>query len=383
MNFFCFGNKGCPFFFTHTWYNSNKYLGMRLEFLIKYMEGTSDQQVVNQVDQWLSEDPGNNRYLEKVKKVWFAVDELKALSDIDVNRDWEAVELRLTTKSLRDGNTQKIRIRLNSLLFKIAAVLVIGIMISSLFFYLNRESFSAGTFAGNHYEVIVPDGQKSNLVLPDGTKVMVNAGSKLFLPKEVKPGKREVWLDGEAFFQVTRNPRKPFFVHTSDINVKVLGTTFNVRAYHDEKIVETTLLEGKVMLNTTKETGTDQDVALAPNHKAVFITSKDAEITATTKREFGDNLKVGKILISDRISPETAVSWTQGKLIFENEYFDVIAHRLEKYYGIHIHITDEFLKNIKYTGTIKNISLEQTLRALQLTTHFSYTIKDEDVTLSK
>lgn len=354
---------------------------MKLEFIIKYIEEKADQIVIDKVEQWLSRDPDNSQYLEKVRKVWFAVDELKALAAIDVNKDWKTIERRLTEKSSQYKDKRNVWLTWNNPFVKIVAVLIVGILTASLFFYLNRNQGHTPELAATRYEVIVPDGQKSSLVLPDGTKVMINAGSKLFLPKEPESDRREVWLDGEAFFQVTKNHRLPFFVHTSDINVKVLGTTFNVRAYNDEKITEATLLEGKVMLNTTKSKG--QDVSLSPNHKAIFVKSKDVELGASLYREFGENIKVGQILVSNKINPESAISWTQGKLTFEDEYFDVIVRRLERYYGVHIHVMDESLKNIKYTGTIKNISLDQALRALQATAHFKYTFKNQDVTIIK
>lgn len=352
---------------------------MKLELIIKYIEGDPDQKITANVEQWLSRDPENGRYLEKAKKLWFAVDELKALAAIDVNRDWEAVEKRLAEKSHPYHHGRTKRLSWNNPFVRIAAVLIIGILITSLFFYINPVP--ATQPVASRYEIIVPDGQKSNLVLPDGTKVMVNAGSRLFLPKESEPDKREVWLDGEAFFEVTKNPHQPFVVHTSDIQVKVLGTTFNVRAYGDEKLVETTLVEGRVELNTTE--GNGQDVSLLPDHKAIFVKSKDAELGAALRREFGEPLKVGQILVSGKIDPGLAISWTQGKLIFDDEYFDVIIRRLERYYGVQIHLADESLKNMKYTGTIKNISLDQALRALQTTTPFTYTQKDLDVTITK
>lgn len=352
---------------------------MKLELIIKYIEGERDQQIIDNVEQWLSRDPENRRYLEKVKKLWFAVDELKSLAAIDVNKDWEAVERRLAEKSHPYHHARTKRLSWYNSFVKVAAVLLVAILITSLFFYINPGP--AAQQVASRYEIIVPDGQKSSLVLPDGTKVMVNAGSRLFLPKENEPDKREVWLDGEAFFEVTKNPHQPFVVHTSDIQVKVLGTTFNVRAYEDEKLVETTLVEGQVALNTTE--GNGQDVSLLPDQKAIFVKSKDAALGAALQRQFGQNIKVGHILVSGKINPESAISWTQGKLTFEDEYFDVIAHRLERYYGVRIRLKDETLKNMRYTGTIKNISLDQALRALQSTTAFKYTLNDQEVTIIK
>jgi ferric-dicitrate binding protein FerR (iron transport regulator) len=352
---------------------------MQLDKIIKYIEGTASRVEKDEMESWLLEDPGNQQYLEKVKKVWFAVDELKALSLIDVNKDWDAVEKRISGRS---GNlnrpARKKQVRLLPWA-KIAAVFVLGIIMASLFFYLRQDLSQNSKLAGHPYELNIPDGQKSDIVLPDGTKIMINAGSKLLFPGDFYSNPREVWLEGEAFFEVTKNAKSPFLVHTAGMDMKVLGTTFNVRAYSGEDIIETTLVEGKVVLST-QEGG--KEVALEPNHKAILIKSKDAEIPAGIRREF-ETLKTGEIIVSGLINPEEAVSWTKGKLIFENEYLDVIARRLEKFYGVKIRIEDPGLKKLRYTGTLKKVSVEKTLKALQLTTSFGYTEEDNEIILYK
>ena len=208
---------------------------------------------------------------------------------------------------------------------------------------------------------------------------MINAGSRLRLPSDFDRNRREVWLEGEAFFEVAKNAGRPFWVHATGMDMKVLGTTFNVRAYSGEDIIETTLVEGKVVLS--RQQG-GKEVALEPNRKAIFIKNKDAEIPAGIRREF-ETLKAGEILVSGLINPEEAVSWTRGKLIFENEYLDVIARRLEKFYGVKIRIEDPGLKKLRYTGTLKKVSVDKTLKALQLTASFGYTEKDNEIILYK
>jgi transmembrane sensor len=352
---------------------------MQLDKIIKYIEGTVSRVEKDEMESWLLEDPGNRQYLEKVKKVWFAVDELKALSLIDVNKDWNAVEKRISGRSANLNRPAGNKRVLLAKWAKIAAVFVLGIMIASLFFYLRQDLSQSSRFAGHPYELNIPDGQKSDIVLPDGTKIMINAGSRLLLPGDFDRNQREVWLDGEAFFKVAKNVGRPFHVHTTGMDMKVLGTTFNVRAYSGEDIIETTLVEGKVVLSA-QEGG--EEVALEPNHKAILIKNKDAEIPAGIRREF-ETFKAGEIIVSGLINPEEAVSWTKGKLIFENEYLDVIARRLERFYGVTIRIEDPALKKLRYTGTLKKVSVEKTLKALQLTTSFGYTEEDNEIILYK
>ncbi len=270
---------------------------------------------------------------------------------------------------------------MNSPLMKVAAIFFVVVLFSGLIWFFLGQNPTPNQMAQNFYEFNVPMGQKSSLVLPDGTKIMVNAGSKLRIPQEDPSGKREIWLDGEAFFQVTKDPSNPFYVHTPNIQVKVLGTTFNVRAYEDEHLVETTLIEGKV--NLTNLYKADEEIDLAPNHKAILVLDKDVKLSSAIGREFGEDLRVGKLMVSNAIDPISAISWTQGKLVFKEEQFEFIAEQLERFYGVKIEIEDESLKYNKYTGTIKNISLEQTLKALQVISDFNFVINDEDVIISK
>ncbi|HAZ02851.1 MAG: hypothetical protein A2W90_17060 [Bacteroidetes bacterium GWF2_42_66] len=355
---------------------------MELHILIKYIEGTASYDEKQKVENWILSEARNIQYLEKVKKIWLSVDELKELASIDVNKDWNLVEKRMTERS---GKIEIRSIFKSKIIYlgRIAAVFLLGVVISGLFFYFGRENPNNKNISQARFEFNVPEGQKSDLVLPDGTKVMVNAGSKLSFPKEFSENNREVWMEGEAFFEVKKDASNPFIVHTSGINIKVLGTTFNVRAYSDEQLIETTLLEGKVLLNKDSDDKTENFVELNPSHKAIYLKNKDAKISAGLGREFQGPLKVDEILISELINTEATTSWIQGKLIFENEFFDVITNRLEKYYGVTIRIEDESLKNIRYTGTLKKVSIDQALKALQLTTSFNYKMNNTEIILTQ
>jgi len=353
---------------------------MELETLIKFIEGVADHAETRKVEEWLSTDSGNSLYLNKVRKAWTEMGQLKELSRIDVNKDWAEVEKRISgrPKKIRPGSANR------SILIsfgKAAAVFIFGVVISGLFFYFTPKTPKDNLSTAGSYELNVPEGQKSDLILPDGTKITLNAGSNLSFPKEFDGETRDVWLEGEAFFEVAKNAARPFHVHTPDINIKVLGTTFNVRAYPDEKLTETTLVEGRVILDAEKSPG--KEVSLEPEHKAVFISDKNARIPAGYRSEFRQSLKTNEILISEQINTEAAISWMKGKLIFENEYLDVIAGRLEKYYGVRIIIENERLKKIRYTGTLKKVSIEQTLKALQLTTSFHYETNNNIITLKE
>jgi ferric-dicitrate binding protein FerR (iron transport regulator) len=234
----------------------------------------------------------------------------------------------------------------------------------------------------SHYnEVVVPKGEKSELLLSDGTKIWINACSNVRFPNQFDIESRDIWLDGEAYFEVASDKNRPFLVHTSELDVKVYGTKFNLKAYSDEDIIETTLVEGVISIEThgtliTKK----EEVFLEPNHKAIYLKKKGKVIDKEQlAREIAEPLRPKKITLTKTVKVEPVISWHEGKLIFLDESFESIALKLERRYDVKISIDNEQIKKVRYTGVLKNISIEQALKALQLTTSFNYSIKDNSI----
>lgn len=350
---------------------------MELDLIIRYIEGTTDKQENEVLEHWLKSDGKNEYYFTRIKEILSSLKDFQAFSRLDVNKDWAVVERKLKDVSEKDYS----RLSLSPfyrILLQSAAIIVLALVINGVFYLLKKENPEKNTFQVGYNEIFVPNGQKSEITLIDGTKVWINAGSRLRFPNKFGGTTRDVWLEGEAFFEVEKNPGKPFFVHTSNINIRVLGTSFNVRAYPEEELIETTLLEGAVSLQKTNDNGElDKEIVnLKPNHKAVYFKSKNAYVTESLIKEIKQPLEVRKILVSEPVDAEIASSWKEGKLIFENEKFINIVPQLERYYDVKISVKDETLHDVRYTGTIKKISIEQTIKALQLTTPFNYEIKD-------
>lgn len=235
-------------------------------------------------------------------------------------------------------------------------------------------------------EINTKYGSKTNLVLPDGTKVWLNAGSKMTYDKNYGIGLREVNLTGEAYFDVVKNPAKPFVIHTSSINIKVLGTAFNVRCYPDEKNTETSLVRGS--LEVTMKEGNEK-IILKPNEKLIVSNSeakpeKENIAIAKTGTPVSKNvveLSHLSILPQDNSIVET--SWVNNKLVFRSETFEEVAHKMERWYAVDIGFTDEKLKAKKLTGIFENETVDQALEAIQLTTSFSYNISNGKIIISK
>lgn len=221
-------------------------------------------------------------------------------------------------------------------------------------------------------------GERKSFQLPDGSKVMLNAGSTLTMAQHFNTNSREVTLEGEAFFDVVHNPGKPFIIHTSAMNVKVLGTVFNVKAYPADKTVETSLLKGSVEI--TLKNDTKKKIILKPNEKIVLpnvnAEESPAPKTQNTKLKTDPDYTIAALTYIDSAVKE--VSWTENRLTFTDNSFEEIAPELERWYNVSITIEDDAVKKYRFTATFDQKNIIQILDALQLTRHFEYEVEQNN-----
>ncbi len=283
-----------------------------------------------------------------------------------------------------------------ALSFALIALLTIGYFTYPLFF--PAVKLQAKTIADKS-EVSTKYGSRTKLQLPDGTQVWLNSGSKLSYDKSYGNGLREVSLSGEAYFDVVKNPALPFVIHTTSIDIKVLGTAFNVKSFPGEKNTETSLIRGSIEVSfRNKRTG---KIILKPNEKlitanedtlkettAINTTSDKIKSSTTTNTKEADKqepiVMVSHLTYAPADSTVIETSWMDNKLIFRSETFEDLAIKMERWYGVNIRFADESIKPKKLNGNFKNETVQEALKALQLITPFSYKMnKDEIVIASK
>ncbi len=220
-------------------------------------------------------------------------------------------------------------------------------------------------------QLATQNGSRSQLVLSDGTKVWLNAGSKLEYPKQFSANVRSVSLEGEAYFDVTHIEGQPFLVHTKTFTVKVLGTAFNIRAYNDEDSAATSLIRGKIAVQLNADT--TKTIMLRPKEKLIIPTPSVTQVLVDSGKQKTDIsrshvLNVNKAFIStDRQNTVLETAWTENKLAFKNTSFDKIAMALEKWFGVEIHFKNDNKKKLNLTGTFEGESLEEILNAFRET----------------
>ncbi len=270
-----------------------------------------------------------------------------------------------------------------------AAVFVLAFGFSWLVhsYYLNKTSHSA-TVAELIQMVEVPYGSKSRVVLPDGSVVTLNSGSILkYSSSEFNPNSRSVSMVGEGFFSITKDSLRPFYVTTSGLKVKVLGTTFNLKAYPDEDIEEATLISGVVEIYASADkTEKGNPIILKPNQSAVFVKSKNSFQTNDSSALFRSEIapvKLRTINLQSSSKTEQTISWKENKLIFDNEPFSSLVIKIERWYNVTIVVNYPVLNTIRFSGKFDKETLEQVLNALVTITPFNYSIKQNLITISK
>lgn len=245
------------------------------------------------------------------------------------------------------------------------------------------------TVASQLNEVRAQSGNKSKLVLPDGTQVWLNGDSKLTYPGNFKQPYREVTLEGEAFFDVSHDTAHPFIVHTAGIDIRVLGTAFNVKSYQADATIEATLLRGSIEVAWPSDK-TAPKIVLRPHEK--LVVNKSPEPGNTTPREKDtaglSSLRAIPFYIvpvpgnrPDSTMKET--SWLYNKLIFEGDTFSEVAEKMQRWYNVHITIRDEQLRHLRLKGSFEKETVREALEALQLTAPFEFTITGNEIMIER
>lgn len=301
--------------------------------IVHYLQETITEDEMHQLEAWVNRSKENKDLFYSVKDVADLCRNSQLLQQNNTEENWNQIK-GLIEERLRSKQTFQLKARrivLTSL--KYAAVAAIAVAIG-LYFTRNRTKAPEKTLAAVTYnEVRVERGGHPNtMFLSDGTKVILNAASSLRYPSNFNGKERKVYLEGEAYFEVAHNARKPFKVMIKNEDVTVLGTTFNVEAYPDESLSKVTLLTGSIALNTYYNKQQSKHIVLKPNQKA------------TTDKQNGN---VSVININD----SSDEAWTQGVYRFHDEQLATIINRLEKYYGVNIHLNSGKIGLEKYTGS--------------------------------
>ncbi|WP_372934579.1 FecR family protein [Mariniphaga sediminis] len=326
--------------------------------LKKYVNNSCTEKEFDELVRRIINDFGNNQWESWSFDEWKSFEpdlktkDEKKYSDL-LNRIHHEINLR--NKSHKEKKVVTLRM-VTTWFSRAAAILFIPLLGFLLYMISTRdiESFKSVDLTVDSLEIIAPIGSRAVIQLSDGTEVNLNYGSKIKYPRTFEGDIRGVTLEGEGYFDVAHNPDKPFVVKTGKINVKALGTKFNVNAYPDDHEIATTLVEGKVVVEKTKN---------GENLEPLGIMVPGQHIVYDTKSE--------KISSSSKGSVHKYIGWTEGKLVFDNEPITEVAEKLSRMFNVDIEISDN-IKDLTYTVTFINDPLFFILDLMKETTPVTY-----------
>lgn len=334
------------------------------ELLASYLANETSPEENEMIEQWLNEDNQNKQMLLELQKIWSPVK--KTALQFDSQKSFSKLTQRIEKESLKDLHPQVNSFVSKSFPFfyKITAIAaVIALILIPLVVWQTWNNIDEKTTAPSMVwiEKQNPKGQRITLKLNDGTSIWLNAESKIRYPKNFDKISREVYLEGEAFFDVKTQNGIPFIIHTSQTQVKVLGTSFNVKAYKDSQTTETVVVSGKVMV--AENDNLANQITLIPNEKSIF-----------NKK----NKKIGKIPV---VSGEYT-AWKDGVLSFNDETLGEAIQKMERWYGVEFKVTHAGILKCKVTASFKNPTLKKILESISSVVPVNFNISDKKVILS-
>ncbi len=365
------------------------------ELIARKLAEEASGEELQELDLLLRDHPGIHISIQTISDVWLqgpetsCNEELGVLYDEHKERMQQKGIMISQPEEISAGNTEYLlegvqKSNRRKYIWAIAAGTVLLLSAWGIFSWLNKPLpgiAKPGSIAPG--EITTRYGSRAKRLLPDGTRVWLNAGSKLSYNEDYGSAIRDVSLTGEAFFDVVRNPEKPFIIHTTTIDVKVLGTQFNVRSYPTDKTTETSLIHGSVEVVVKKRP--NEKFILKPNEKLVVL-NDDAQDSAAIVLQHPGVPKQPLIAIRNLTYQQgdtTAVeaAWTKDKLSFKDEPFSDLAVKLERWYDVQFEFRNKKLEDVFITGSLQNETLVQALEALRFCTNtqFSYEIKNNTV----
>jgi transmembrane sensor len=308
-----------------------------------------------ELKKWLSDPSAHSEVESWLLENWEKSPEVE--SDVLIETIFEKIETYQMASWKKPAISTKRIIRAYQ---KVAAFLLIPLTAFALLYWTSVHQTAVPMT-----ETFAPRGQKSQIMLADGTKVWLNSDTKIKYPGRFSRKRRDVYLEGEAFFDVAKNPHQPFIVHTSDVNVKVLGTKFNVKAYPEENHIEASLFEGKIDL-MIEDPMTHQKIEKEVMPNQSFVYNKDNH------------------QISSGIFPEEEINgWRNNQLIFKDDTFSNLVSKVERWYDVKIIYDERLFDDRRLTVELyEGERLERLMEIISLTLSVDYKYGEGEITLT-
>lgn len=315
------------------------------DILINYCDNQLSEEEKKAVETWAAASPDNQKLIEKMYFTLEITKRLKVMNDVNTDKAYARFKLKQKRQKRSLGFSWLLGFQ------KIAAVLFIPLLVLVGYLYMQKDDDGKLQMV----EINTNPGVISTFDLPDGSKVWLNANSSLKYTANADASKRIVELNGEGYFEVSRNEQKPFIVKVGDdYAIEVLGTSFNVSAYADDELIETTLIEGAVKLNMLLKNDQFSSYHLKPNQKAEYH-KKDKAVTLLD------------------VNPDSDIDWKNGEIIFWQEPMNKVLKTLSRHYNVQFEVLDQDIYNALITATFSEEQLPQIMEYLRIASGIEYT----------
>jgi ferric-dicitrate binding protein FerR (iron transport regulator) len=335
-------------------------MDINTELLIDFLNGRTGEEIQRQIEQWYFASEENKKNLEQFYFILFLNERLQVEKKIDVEKSLKELKSRINLKEktvhLPDSKPKGWTFywkQIAVIAAMIGIILAGGITLKKTLEKLEQPFIVATRL-----------GERSNVILPDRTRVWLNSCSRIEYTSSLFSGKRKVNLSGEAYFEVREDKNAPFIVNSKNISATVLGTKFNIRANRDDSQIIATLLEGSILVSV-KNLPEKKCVKMTPDQQLIY------------------NCNTGKIDLSECFSAPDYTSWIDNKLYFEKTGLLEITKSLERYYNVHFVFASEDIKQETFTCDFQtNENIYQILSILKLTGKFNFKVEERTITLS-
>ena len=324
-----------------------------IDLITRHLSGESSTSEEKELKRWLAADPENSRLLNQYRKVWEKLGRIESVAGIDLDAEWNVLESRMEESGkvvpLQPGLKRSAAYYIGRI--AVAAMLAVILTFSGIY-VVNRYG----------YKTLATMDQPEELILPDGSTVTMNHFSSLKYPRRFSGEIRNIELEGEGFFEVESDPVHPFVIHTRDVDIKVLGTSFNVNAYSENEAVEVTVKTGEVAV--TRHGEVPMTIVLKPGNRGVY---KKTEETLKITHNIDKNY----------------LAWKTKSFVFEDQTLLDVSKQLNKVYQAKIIIDSDSLKDARITTTFDDQSLDAILNVLSATLDLDVRTSNGQIILSE
>lgn len=315
--------------------------------IIKSLSGSLSPEEQQELRVWMDESPENRREYEDYQKVWQLSNPLNEIQDFQTSAEWKKLETAIDQDHISTPHRKSVPFRQSPWLSVAASVAFLVIAALVVYMFL----FNSG---GN--EIVMESGdQEIHFRLPDGSQVWLNRNSTLSYEEEFSEAERNVSLSGEAFFEVEKNRKKPFVIRAEKAEVRVLGTSFNIKAYPEAAQTEVYVKSGKVSLGVQEqEAQKARKIILTPGETGIL---QKGDLSLNLTKDTSPNV----------------LAWKDNKLVFEKATLRQVVKTLEEYFAVNISVSGSTILECRFTSTFTEPELEEVLEVLRLTLNLTIT----------